>query len=262
MVIHGVSSDTPMTEDGPGPSNITRWQTAALVEIAVQTPRIKSFFLKPAEPFTFRSGQHVDLRLTAPDGYKAIRSYSIASAPEDAGRIELAIERLDKGEVSPFFHEVVAVGDEVEMRGPLGGHFVWSNEDGGPLLLIGGGSGVVPLVAMIRHRTATANQTPIVLMLSARKWDDIPFREELLDLQSRKDGFALVLTLTREAPHRAGDYGRRVDASMITEVISTFASKPGRVFVCGSNAFANVAADSVTSSGLSPSLVKVERYGA
>ena len=211
-----------MTEDGPEPSAITRWQTAAVVEIAIQTPRIKSFLLKPAEPFTFRSGQHVDLRLTAPDGYKAIRSYSIASAPEDAVWIELAIERLNEGEVSPFFHDVVAVGDEVEMRGPLGGHFVWSNEDVGPLLLIGGGSGVVPLVAMIRHRAATANRTPIVLMLSARKWGDIPFRDELLDLHSRKDGFTLVLTLTREAPRRAGDYGRRVDASMISEVISNF----------------------------------------
>ena len=145
-----------MTEQASEPSDSTHWQTATVDEIVAQTPHIKSFFLVPVERFAFRAGQHVDLRLTAPDGYRAIRSYSIASAPEDAGRIELAIERLDEGEVSPFFHDVVAVGDEIEMRGPLGGHFVWSNEDGGPLLLIGGGSGVVPLVAMIRHRVAAS----------------------------------------------------------------------------------------------------------
>ena len=124
-------------------------------------------------------------------------------------RVELAIERLDEGEVSPFFHDVVAVGDEIELRGPLGGHFIWPDGDSGPLLLIGGGSGVVPLVAMIRHRVAVADNTPVVLLLSARTWDDIPFRTELLNLHSRQDGFTLVLTLTRESPHRAGDYGRR-----------------------------------------------------
>ena len=141
-VILGVNSVTGMTEQASGPSGITHWQTATVVKIMTQTPHIKSFFLEPVEQFAFRAGQHVDLRLTAPDGYRAIRSYSIASAPEDASRIELAIERLDEGEVSPFFHDVVAVGDEIELRGPLGGHFVWSREDGGPLLLIGGGSGV------------------------------------------------------------------------------------------------------------------------
>ena len=197
-VIPGVNSVTGMTEGAAGPSGITHWQTATVVEIITQTRRIKSFFLKPVEQFAFRAGQHVDLRLTAPDGYKAIRSYSIASAPEDASRIELAIERLDEGEVSPFFHDVVAVGDEIELRGPLGGHFVWSEHDGGPLLLIGGGSGVVPLVAIIRHRMAAADDTPVVLLLSARKWDEVPFRDELLNLHSRQNGFTLVLTLTRE----------------------------------------------------------------
>ena len=202
MAILGANSGTRMTEQASEPSDSTHWQTATVDEIVAQTPHIKSFFLVPVERFAFRAGQHVDLRLTAPDGYRAIRSYSIASAPEDAGRIELAIERLDEGEVSPFFHDVVAVGDEIEMRGPLGGHFVWSNEDGGPLLLIGGGSGVVPLVAMIRHRVAASDNTPVVLLLSARTWDDVPFRTELLNLHSQQDGFALVLTLTREAPHR------------------------------------------------------------
>lgn len=251
-----------MTEPVAEPSGTTHWQTATVVEIVAQTQHIKSFFLVPVDRFTFRAGQHVDLRLTAPDGYRAVRSYSIASAPEDAGRIELAIERLDGGEVSPFFHDVVAVGDEVELRGPLGGHFIWSSGSGGPLLLIGGGSGVVPLVAMIRHRVAAADETPVVLLLSARTWDEVPFLDTLLTLHSRQDGFVLVLTLTREAPRRAGDYGRRIDVPMISEVLTRLPSKPQRTFVCGSNAFVNVAADGVTLSGVSPALVKVERYGA
>jgi ferredoxin-NADP reductase len=262
MAILGVNSGTPMTDEVVGAPDVTHWQTATVVGIVAQTLRIKSFFLKPLERFSFRSGQHVDLRLTAPDGYRAIRSYSIASAPEDAGRIELAIERLDKGEVSPFFHDVVAVGDAIEIRGPLGGHFVWSSDDGGPLLLIGGGSGVVPLVAMIRHRTATASDTPVVLLLSARTWDEVPFRDELLALHSRQNGFALVLTLTRESPHRPDDYDRRIDTEMASEVLSKLPGKPQRVFVCGSNAFANAAADAVTSSGVLSALIKVERYGA
>ncbi|MGB7846322.1 MAG: FAD-binding oxidoreductase [Candidatus Acidiferrum sp.] len=251
-----------MTEEPAGLLDITHWQTAKVVEIVVQTPRIKSFLVEPLKQFVFRAGQHVDLRLTAPDGYRAIRSYSIASSPEDLSRIELAIERLDRGEVSPFFHDVVAVGDEIELRGPLGGHFIWSGRDGGPLLLIGGGSGVVPLVSMVRHRMATSNNTVVVLLLSARTWDEIPFRDELLTLHSRQNGFTLVLTLTRDAPRRVGDYGRRIDPSMISEVLSKLPSKPDRVFVCGSNPFVNAATDGVTSSDIPSDLIKVERYGS
>ncbi|TIT29198.1 MAG: oxidoreductase, partial [Mesorhizobium sp.] len=128
------------------------WQTARIVRIEKRTPRVTSFFFKLSRPFVHQAGQHVDVRLTAPDGYQARRSYSIASAPESRGTIELAIERLEDGEVSPFFHEVAAIGDEIELRGPLGGHFIWSASDGGPILLVGGGSGVVPLMAMVRHR--------------------------------------------------------------------------------------------------------------
>jgi ferredoxin-NADP reductase len=262
MAIPGANNDTRMTDQAEEPSYITHWQTATVVEIVTQTLRIKSFFLMPVERFAFRPGQHVDLRLTAPDGYRAIRSYSIASAPEDISRIELAIERLDGGEVSPFFHDVVAAGDEIELRGPLGGHFIWPDGDSGPLLLIGGGSGVVPLVAMIRHRMATADNTLVVLLLSARTWDEIPFRDELLSLHSRQSGFSLVLTVTRESPHRPGDYGRRIDVPMIADVLSMLPSKPQWVFVCGSNAFANVGADAVTLSGVPAASVKVERYGA
>ncbi|RUW71226.1 FAD-binding oxidoreductase, partial [Mesorhizobium sp. M1E.F.Ca.ET.063.01.1.1] len=128
------------------------WQTATISRIEKRTPRVTSFWFQPSRPFTHLAGQHVDVRLTAPDGYQARRSYSIASAPEAGAGIELAIERLDDGEVSPFFHDVAAVGDEIELRGPLGGHFIWEASDGGPVLLVGGGSGVVPLMAMVRHR--------------------------------------------------------------------------------------------------------------
>jgi ferredoxin-NADP reductase len=262
MVIRGVSKGTQMTDIGARPSDLTRWQRATLTGVSEQTPRIKSFFLTPAEPFAFIPGQHVDLRLTAPDGYRAIRSYSIASAPENADQIELAIERLEDGEVSPFFHDVAAIGDDIEMRGPLGGHFVWPNSGGGALLLIGGGSGVVPLVSMVRHRAIIADRTPVALLLSSRTWKEIPFRQELLELDSRNDGFKLALTLTREAPRRADDYGRRIDGSIISGVLSALPGRAQSVFVCGSNAFANVAADAVVATGISAASVKVERYGA
>ena len=168
----------------------------------------------------------MDVRLTAPDGYQARRSYSIASAPEAGGGIELAIERLDDGEVSPFFHDVAAVGDEIELRGPLGGHFIWEESDGGPILLVGGGSGVVPLMAMVRHRTLRNKAVPVALVFSARIWDEVIFRDELIGLDDRRDGFDLVLTLTREPARRPADYSRRIDAAMVTRVLSRMSGPP------------------------------------
>ncbi|RWP89209.1 FAD-binding oxidoreductase, partial [Mesorhizobium sp.] len=199
------------------PAAQSPWQTVTIARIEKRTPRVTSFSLQPSRPFAYRAGQHVDVRLTAPDGYQARRSYSIASAPEAGETIELAIERLDDGEVSPFFHDIAAVGDEVELRGPLGGHFVWSDSDGGPLLLVGGGSGVVPLMAMIRHRAARRSAVPVALVFSARAWDEVIFRDELIDLHERRDGFDLVLALTREPARRPADYSRRVDAAMMEQ---------------------------------------------
>ena len=189
-----------MTEAAPG--GPVRWQDATVASLAVRTPRIKSVVLSPSRPFGFRAGQHVDIRLTAEDGYRAVRSYSIASGPETTGTLELAIERLDDGEVSPFFHDVVAAGDVIEVKGPLGGHFVWPGADAGPVLLVGGGSGVAPLMSMVRHRAAIRSDLPTVLLLSARTWDDVLFRDELIALAGRGDGFSLVLAITREAPRR------------------------------------------------------------
>ena len=160
-----------MTEAVPSkaPEPKLRWQEAKIAAIMPDTPRVKSFLLAPSAPFPFRAGQHVDVRLTAPDGYQAERSYSIASAPEETAAIELAIERLDDGEVSPFFHDIAEVGDAIELRGPIGGHFVWDVVDGGPLLLLGGGSGVVPLMSMLRHRFARAGAPAVLLAHLGRR---------------------------------------------------------------------------------------------
>jgi ferredoxin-NADP reductase len=250
-----------MTETPVEAERGLRWQQAKITAIVPQTSRIKSFFFEPSRPFAFRAGQHVDVRLTAPDGYQAERSYSIASAPESQRMIELAIERLDDGEVSPFFHDVAAVGDDIELRGPIGGHFVWEIADGGPLLLLGGGSGVVPLMSMIRHRAGQNSQVPTLLLFSARTFDDILFRDELLALEARGDGFELALALTREPAKRVRDYGRRVDATMLAELLARLPEAPKQVFVCGSNPFVEAAAEATLAIGTPAGLIRTERYG-
>ncbi len=238
-----------------------RWQLATVTRIIEQTPRIKSFFIALAEPFAYRAGQHVDVRLTAPDGYRAQRSYSIASAPDGTAVIELAIERLADGEVSPFFHDVVAVGDPIELRGPLGGYFFWPAEGTQPILLAGGGSGIVPLMSMLRHRHAVADRRPVALIYSTRTMSDAVFAAELIELASGDETFVLALTLTREQPARPGDYNRRVDGPMIAEVLARLPAVPSDAFVCGSNAFVNAAADGALHAGLPAAAIKTERYG-
>ncbi len=236
------------------------WQKAVVTEILSRTPGVKSFFLTPAQPFAFQAGQHVDVRLTAPDGYRAMRSYSLASAPEASGTIELAVERLADGEVSPFFHDVVVPGDEIELRGPLGGYFLWPAVDDGPLLLAGGGSGVVPFMSMVRHRREMMDSRPVLLLYSARTWNDVIFRDELLELDAHSDGFTLVLTLTREPAKRRQDFARRVDAAMLAEVLGRL-PPVRRAYVCGSSAFVNAAADGALSAGVAASEILTERYG-
>jgi ferredoxin-NADP reductase len=248
--------------DQAAPALKSDWQTATITRIIPRTETIKSYFLALPQPFIHRAGQHVDLRLTAPDGYQAIRSYSIASAPSHSGEIELAIERLEDGEVSPFFHDVADMGDEIELRGPLGGHFVWSTVDGGPLLLMGGGSGLVPLMAMVRDRQQVGSTVPTVLLLSARAWDDVLYREELLELHRLADGFVLVLAQTRDLSRREGDYSRRIDAALVAEVLGRLVSPPKHVFICGSNPFVNAAAEAALATGLPATVIKTESYGS
>jgi len=237
------------------------WQRATITEIVRQTPRVVSFFLQPSQPLAYRPGQHVDVRLSAPDGYQTQRSYSIASTPEQGEIIELAIERLDDGEVSAFFHDVATIGDEIELRGPLGGHFVWTVEDGAPILLIGGGSGVVPLVSMTRHRAAQQSLAPILLLYSARTSDELIFRDELLMFNQSGNGFDLVLTLTREPSSQTSDYTRRIDPAMIVDALARMPSPPKEVFVCGSNAFVTAAADALIAGDVPAAIIRTERYG-
>lgn len=251
-----------MTEENLSPIKpAIRWQKVTISEIRKRTPTVTSFFLSPTAPFSFRAGQHVEVRLTAPDGYRAQRAYSIASAPEENASIELAIENLATGEVSPYFHEVAQIGDEIELRGPIGGHFIWQSADGGPVLLAGAGSGVAPLMSMIRHHANSRSDVPVLLLLSARSWEDVIFRDELLALDAKNGAFKLVLTITRETPKRECDYGRRVDTPMIAEVVRRMPSPLKRAFVCGSNPFVTVASEALIGAGVAPGSIRTERYG-
>lgn len=237
------------------------WRQAAVTRIVAETPSVKSFFLAVPEWGSFVAGQHVDIRLTAPDGYQAERSYSIASMPDGTGTIELVIERLDDGEVSPFFHEVVAVGDTVELRGPIGGHFNWAATDGGPVLLVGGGSGVVPLMSMLRHRAVAAPDTPMALVYSARRWTDVIFREELLQRAETEPGFSLLLTLTRESPPVPGHRSGRIERATIADALLSLGEPPRLCFVCGATAFVEVATMFLVEAGIPPAMIRTERYG-
>jgi len=261
MAIRGASRDIRMIETADASQIKVQWQKARVISIEQSTSRIKNFALAPEHPFQFLPGQHVDVKLTAEDGYTALRSYSIASPPGDTGQIELAIERLDDGEVSPFFHDVVVAGDEVEIRGPLGGHFILRPEDQGPILLIGGGSGVVPLISMVRSQQNRETPIPMALLVSARTWDDILFRDELVRLESSVANLHVTFALTRDKPQRPADYGRRIDAPIVEDSLRRLPCQPLRTYICGSNPFVNTAADSAIASGISAQLIRTERYG-
>jgi ferredoxin-NADP reductase len=237
------------------------WQPATVVAIEPRTPTVKSFFFRLPGPLSFVPGQHMDVRLTAPDGYEAQRSYSIASAPDGTDRIELAVELLQDGEVSPFFFDTVAVGDEIELRGPIGGHFIWSADDGGPLLLVGGGSGVVPLACMLRHRAVRRSAVPVTLVYSARTAADLIFGDELRMLRACQDGFHFIPTLTREANPATGHRIGRIDASLLSDALALLPSPPKLAFVCGANAFVETAADALLGLGITPAAIRTERYG-
>jgi ferredoxin-NADP reductase len=238
-----------------------RLQNATVTGIVRRSPTVLSFFFRLPEFIPFIAGQHVSVRLTAPDGYRAQRSYSIASAPETTDHIELAIEKLENGEVSPFFHEVVEVGDEIELSEPIGGHFIWRVEDGGPMLLIGGGSGVVPFLSMARQRALAGSTAPMLLLFSARTRHDLLFMEELDQLRGRGDGFDMIATLTREEMPPAGVSTGRIDAEMIAYSLARLPGKPKRIYICGSNPFVENAAQHAIDAGVEPEMIATERYG-
>ena len=226
----------------------------------VETPNTKTLVLDvPGWPGHL-AGQHVDVRLTAEDGYQAQRSYSVASAPDDA-TLALTVERLEDGEVSPYLTDELGPGDELELRGPIGGYFVWDASDPGPLLLVGGGSGIVPLMAMIRHRAVAGSSAPTRLLYSSRTLGDVIYREELDELATREDGLEVFHTLTRSQPDGWSGYGRRIDAEILREVAWPATDGP-QVFVCGSTRFVDTAADGLVALGYEPQSVKTERFGA
>jgi ferredoxin-NADP reductase len=238
-----------------------RGRKATIERIERQTGRVKSFLLRPQNWRSFRAGQHLDVRLTAPDGYAAQRSYSVASAPELEGLYELVVERLEDGEVSPFLHDVARVADAIEIRGPFGGHFVWGPEDGGPLLLVGGGSGVAPLMSILRHRAAVSGAVRVILLHAARTWDDVIFREELLARELAEADFTLLLSLSRDTARRPQDAGRRIDAPLLTATLARLGAAPRLTFVCGSNPFVEAVTGHLLDLDLSPETIRTERFG-
>jgi ferredoxin-NADP reductase len=239
------------------PGRLT-WRVANVVASLVETPRVRTLLLDAPGWPGHQAGQHVDVRLTADDGYQAQRSYSIASAPED-DQLALTVERLDEGEVSPYLFDVVRPGDQLELRGPIGGYFAWTESLGGPLLLLAGGSGIVPLRSILRHRVATGSRVPVRLLYSARSRQEIIYREEL-DRFHALDGIDVFLTLTREWPEGWAGYRRRIDNSLLREIAFPPQERP-LVYICGPTAFVETAANGLVELGHAPDRIRTERFG-
>jgi ferredoxin-NADP reductase len=236
------------------------WQISTVVKVRQETQSVKTFTLALPNWVPHRAGQHYDVRLTAPDSYQAQRSYSIASSPEQKGEIELTVERLEEGEVSTYLHDVLIMGDQVELRGPIGGYFVWETSMGGPLLLVAGGSGIVPLMAMIRHWRAAGSDVPVRLLYSSRTYEDIFYRQELDKLYSVQAGLEVFHTLTREQPPGWDGYGRRIDMRMLAEVARPL-GKTLKAYICGPTALVEGVANGLVALGIAPDQVRTERFG-
>ncbi len=233
---------TPVEQRAPG-----RWQIGEVRAIVEETPRAKSFRIALPMWMPHLPGQHYDVRLTAPDGYRAQRSYSVASSPLDEGEIELTIDRLEDGEVSPYFHDVVVVGDRVEVRGPFASYFVWRGES--PVLLVGGGSGVVPLMAMLRHKRRAMPESDMRLVYSVRGAEDVIYRDEL-EQDAR-------LTYTRDPPADWTGHTGHIDATLIADA----GVGRGTAFVCGSNGFVESASSLLLDAGFKAGDIRTERFG-
>jgi ferredoxin-NADP reductase len=238
---------TAVSQRAPG-----RWQIAEVEQIRVETPRTKTFRLRPPMWIPHLPGQHYDVRLTAPDGYRAERSYSIASSPLDEGVVELSVDRLEDGEVSSYFHDVLVEGDQVEVRGPFASYFVWRGEE--PVLLIGGGSGVVPLMCMLRHRRRTAPELPMRLLYSARTRREVIYADEL--------GDDAIVALTRELEGVPTRGLAHVQVGRIFPgLVAAEAFDSGLAFVCGSNGFVESISQMLLVAGYSPDRIRTERFG-
>jgi ferredoxin-NADP reductase len=245
--------------EGTAVSGRLIWRLSEVVESIVETPRAKSLVVKvPGWP-GHRPGQHVDVRLTAPDGYQAQRSYSIATAP-CGEQIAITVERLDDGEVSTYLADVPMPGDALELRGPIGGYFTWDVEDGGPLLLVAGGSGIAPLMAMIRHRAKTGDRVPTRLLYSARTYPEVIYQHELTRLAEDDHAFEVIWTLTRGQPPDWTGYQRRIDAEMLSEVAWPVEAQP-LCYVCGPTSLVENVATALVTLGYDPSRIRTERFG-
>lgn len=239
------------------------WSRATVVETIPENPRARTLVLTVPDWPGHLPGQHIDIRLTAEDGYQAERSYSISSAPHpapDREQIEIMVERLEDGEVSPYLTDEVRAGDAMEIRGPIGGYFTWDIPDGGPLLLIGGGSGIAPLMAMLRHRVETGSRIPVRLLYSARTPVDIVYRRELAEFVQQQDGVDVIFAYTRQSPPGWTGYARRIDETMLREVAWPPDDAP-RISICGPTGFVEATATSLVSLGHEPRLIRTERFG-
>ena len=234
------------------------WQLATVLELVDETPRTRSIALDLPDWSGHRAGQHVDVRLTAADGYQAQRSYSIASAPED-DQLVLTVERLEDGEVSPYLVDELRAGDELELRGPIGGYFVWEQPLGGPLLLIAGGSGVAPFRSILRHHRATASTVPVRMLYSARSLAEVIYHDELMRIGA--DGVIDIrFTLTRERSRSWRGYARRIDRELLEEITWSPSEQP-LAYVCGPTGFVERAANELVAIGHAAGRIRTERFG-
>jgi ferredoxin-NADP reductase len=236
------------------------WQIATVASVRRETPRVKTFTLALPHWIQHKAGQHYDVRLRAPDGYEAQRSYSIASEPERRGEVDLTVEWIEDGEVSSYMHEVLVPGDQIEARGPIGGYFVWEAGTEGSLLLIAGGSGIVPLMAMIRHRQAAGVTSPARLLYSSRTHEDVIYAEELSRLGDARDGLEVFHTFTRQAPPNWSGYTRRIDPAMLVEVAGPLGPK-AQAYVCGPTQMVESVANGLLQAGLGADQIRTERFG-
>jgi ferredoxin-NADP reductase len=235
------------------------WQLAEVRDVLVETYRVKSLLLEPAQPLGHLPGQRVDVRLTADDGYRAQRSYSISSAPEDK-LLSLTVERVADGEVSPYLVDELRVGDKLQLRGPIGGHFVWTSAMNHPLCLIAGGAGVTPLMAMLRHRDKARRRVPALLIYSARSLADVIYRDEL-DAMARRDGsLSVVYALTREQPEGWQGHRGRIDKTLLAMICFPASQRPA-MYVCGPSSFVEGVSGSLVELGFDAFRIKTERFG-
>lgn len=259
----------PLVDSALGGANA--WQEATIESITQQTPTVRSIVLRLRTSRHFLPGQHIDVRLSAPDGYQARRSYSLTSAPTLTSTFEIAVELLQNGEVSSWFHDVAQVGDIIDVSGPFATHFVWRAAPDQPVLLIGGGSGVAPFISMVRHRALVADAPAMTMLYSARSWADVIYRKELLIEEQAQRGLRVAFALTRDASSsialpsdgapRVADYDRRIDERVVAAELARFEGAPTASFVCGSNRFVSHVADLLVGTGIAPSSIKTERYG-